>query len=260
MRYQFGIQVLAVHRGDKVRRGKNEISDIALRAGDTLGMFCEWGALFALQKNPDFVIVTSDYPKQETHTEKMGFALFFFVLALALIVFAHLSVAVGLLVGAVGMVFSGVISIDDAYEAVSWKTVFLLAGLIPLGIAVQTSGTSDWMSAHILNLYSGFSEWTLLFLLGVLASVCSLVLSNVGATIVLVPLAVQLAFATGADPRGFALMVAVATSNSFVLPTHQANALISLPGQYKISDFIRIGGLMTVLYLLVVMVMIHWMF
>lgn len=260
MRHQFGIQVLAVHRGDKVRRGKKEIGNLTLRSGDTLGMFCEWGALFSLQRNPDFVVVTSDYPRQKMHTEKMWFAVFFFVLAISLIVFAGLSVAIGLLVGAVCMIFSGVISIDDAYEAVSWKTVFLLAGLIPLGIAVQTSGTSDWVGMHILHVFSGSSEWMLLFMLGVLASVCSLVLSNVGATIVLVPLAVHLAQAIGADPRAFALMVAVATSNSFVLPTHQANALISLPGQYKITDFIRAGGLMSFLYLIVVMLMIHWMF
>ncbi len=260
MRHHFGIQVLAVHRGDKVRRGKKEIGNLTLRSGDTLGMFCEWGALFSLQKNPDFVVVTSDYPRQKMHTEKMWFSVFFFVLAISLIVFTGLPVSIGLLVGAVCMIFSGVISIDDAYEAVSWKTVFLLAGLMPLGIAVQTSGTSDWIAYYILNVFSGYSEWVLLLLLGLMASVGSLVLSNVGATIVLVPLAVHLAQAIGADPRAFALMVAVATSNSFVLPTHQANALISLPGQYKISDFIRAGGLMSFLYLIIVMGMILWMF
>ena len=261
MRHQFGIQVLAVHRGgEKVRRGKKEIGNLTLRSGDTLGMYCDWSALYSLQKNPDFVVVTTDYPRQKMHTEKMWFSVFFFALAIGLIMFGGLSVSIGLLGGAVCMIFSGVISIDDAYEAVSWKTVFLLAGLIPLGIAVQTSGTSDWIGMHILNLFSGSSEWVLLFMLGVLASVCSLILSNVGATIVLVPLAVHLAQAIGADPRAFALMVAVATSNSFVLPTHQANALISLPGQYKIIDFIRAGGLMSLIYLIVVMVMIRWMF
>ena len=230
MRREYGIQVLAVHRGDKVRRGKKEIGGLTLRAGDTLGMFCQWNALSSLQKNPDFVIVTTDYPRKKTHTDKMWFAVFFFALAIGLIIFSGLSVSIGLLVGAVGMIFSGVISIDDAYEAVSWKTVFLLAGLIPLGIAVQNSGTSDWMGAYILKVFSGSPEWILLLVLGVIASIGSIILSNVGATIVLVPLAVHLAQTMGADPRAFALMVALATSNSFIVPTHQANALISLPG------------------------------
>lgn len=260
MRHQFGIQVLAVYRDNKVRRGKKEFGTLTLRAGDTLGMFCEWGALFELQKNPDFVVVTSDYPKHKVHKEKMWLSVLFFAVAIGLIMLGNLSVAIGLLVGAVCMIFSGVITIDDAYESVSWKTVFLLAGLIPLGIAVQTSGTSNWIGMNMLKLFAGYSDWSLLFILGVMASMCSLVLSNVGATIVLVPLAVHLAHAIGADPRAFALMVAVATSNSFVLPTHQANALISLPGEYKITDFIKAGGLMSVLFLLVVMVMIQWLF
>jgi di/tricarboxylate transporter len=255
MRHQFGIQVLAVHRGDKVRRGKTEIGTLTLRPGDTLGMYCDWGALSALQKNPDFVVVTTDYPKRRVHMDKMWFAVVFFLLSMALILFGGLSVPIGLLVGAVCMIFSGVISIDDAYEAVSWKTVFLLAGLIPLGIAVQTSGTSDWFGLHIISLLSDKSEWILLFFFGVVATLGSIILSNVGATIVLVPLAVHVAQSIGADPRAFAIMVAVATSNSFLLPTHQANALIIIPGQYKIIDFIRAGGLMTLLYLIVVTIM-----
>lgn len=260
MRKEYGIQVLAVHRGEKVYRGKREIGPLTLRAGDTLGMFCEWNALFTLEKNPDFVIVTSDYPKRKLRTDKMWFAVFFFVLSIALIMTGKLNIPVGLLVGAVGMIFSGVMSIDEAYEAVSWKTVFLLTGLIPLGIAVQTSGTSDWIGTYFLKIFSGSPDWVLLFALGVFASFCSLFLSNVGATIVLVPLAVHLAQTVGSDPRAFALMVAVAASNSFLLPTHQANALISMPGQYKIIDFIKAGALMSVFYLLIVMLMILWMF
>lgn len=259
MRRQYGIQVLAVHRGTKVSRGKREMGGLTLRAGDTLGMFCEWGALGQLEKNPDFVVVTSDFPRQKMHSGKMGLALFFFAVAIGLIL-TGLSVAVGLLVGAVGMMFSGVISIDDAYEAVSWKTVFLIAGLIPLGTAVQMSGTSEWLTQYILRIFSHTSQTMLLLGLGLLASIGGIVLSNVGATIVLVPLAVKLAQAVGADPRAFGLMVAVAASNSFILPTHQANALINLPGQYKVMDFVKAGGLMSILYLLIVTVMIEWMF
>lgn len=260
MRKQYGIQVLAVHRGDKIYRGKKEMAGLNLRAGDALGMFCEWGALYSLHNNPDFVIVTSDYPKKKLRTDKMWYAVFFFLLAIGFIISGKLTTPVGLLVGAVGMIFSGVISIDDAYDAVSWKTIFLLAGLIPLGVAVQDSGTSDWVGKHILYVFGQSPSWILLLVLGLCASIFSLFLSNVGATIVLVPLAVHLAQSVHADPRAFALMVAVATSNSFLLPTHQANALINTPGQYKIMDFIRAGGLMSALYLIIVMLMVIWMF
>lgn len=260
MRKQYGIQVLAVHRGDKIYRGKREMAGVNLRAGDALGMFCEWGALYALHNNPDFVIVTSDYPKKKLRTEKMWYAVFFFLLAIGLIISGKLTTPLGLLVGAVGMIFSGVISIDDAYDAVSWKSIFLLAGLLPLGVAVQDSGTADWVGQYMLDIFGHSSKWALLLILGISASICSLFLSNVGATIVLVPLAVHLAQAVQADPRAFALMVAIATSNSFLLPTNQVNALINTPGQYKFSDFIRAGGLISALYLIIVMLMILWMF
>lgn len=260
MRREYGIQVLAVHRGDKVYRGKKEMVGLNLRAGDALGMFCEWSALHALHHNPDFVIVTSDYPKKKLRTEKMRYALFFFILSIALIISGKLTTPVGLLVGAVGMIFSGVITIDDAYDAVSWKTIFLLAGLIPLGIAVQDTGTSDWIGKYILHFFGNAPEWILLLVLGICASIGSLFLSNVGATIVLVPLAVHLAQAVGADPRAFALMVALATSNSFLLPANQANALISTPGQYKNMDFLKAGSVISGAYLIIVMIMVSWMF
>jgi di/tricarboxylate transporter len=85
-------------------------------------------------------------------------------------------------------------------------------------------------------------------------------MSNVGATVLLVPLAVNLANATGADPGMFALTVAIATSNSFLLPTHQVNALIMGPGSYRVSDFLRVGSLMTVMFVAVSIAVLNLMY
>jgi len=125
---------------------------------------------------------------------------------------------------------SGVLSMDDAYKAVSWKTVFLLAGLLPLGIAVESSGTAQYVVQHLLAYSGDVSPWILQVIVALLASGFSLVMSNVGATVLLVPFAINLALATGADPAMFALTVAISTSNSFLIPTHQVNALIMGPG------------------------------
>lgn len=260
MRRQYGIQVLAVHRGQKVTQGHGELNDITLKAGDTLGMFCNWRALSSFEKNPDFIVATTDYPKEIYQHDKTSYAIFFFLLSIGLVIAGALSVSIGLMVGAVGMVFSGVISIDDAYEAVSWKTVFLIAGLIPLGIAVQTSGTSDLIASLFLEYFPGMPEWGLLFLLGVVSTIFSLFTTNVGATVILVPLAVQLAINNLSNPQAYALMVAIASSNSFILPTHQANALISGPGRYRVIDFVKVGGVMSILYLIEVVAMIQFMY
>jgi len=260
MRREFGIQVLAVHRGKRVDRSNKEIESITLRAGDTLGMFCNWHSLSSLEKNPDFLIATTDYPKDNFQSGKFGYAIFFFLLSIGLLMSGILSVPIGLMVGAVGMIFSGVISIDDAYAAVSWKTVFLIAGLIPLGMAVQTSGAADYVTTLFLFHFPGLPQWLVLLMLGVVATLMSLVTTNVGATVILVPLAVQLATQSMGNPQAYALMVAIASSNSFLIPTHQANALISGPGRYKVMDFVRAGGVMTVLYLLEVLLVIQWMY
>jgi len=87
-----------------------------------------------------------------------------------------------------------------------------------------------------------------------------LLMSNVGATVLLVPLAINIAIGVGADPAVFALTVALATSNSFLIPTHQVNALIMGPGGYHVKDFIRAGGVMTALFLVVVIGMLNLVF
>jgi di/tricarboxylate transporter len=155
------------------------------------------------------------------------------------------------------MVLSGVLSMKEAYQAVSWKTVFLLASLIPLGIAVETSGTAAWIADQVLAALGGVPAWVLQAAVAVLATAFTLVMSNVGATVLLVPLAVNIALGAGADPAVFALTVAIATSNSFILPTHQVNALIMGPAGYTVPDYLRAGGIMTILFLVVMLVMMN---
>jgi len=149
------------------------------------------------------------------------------------------------------MIASRVLSIEEAYQAVGWNTVFLLASLIPLGQAVQSTGTAEWIAAQFLTLLDGMPIWVIQAALAALATVFTLVMSNVGATVLLVPLAVNIALGAGADPALFALTVAISTSNSFLIPTHQVNALIMGPGGYRVADFMRAGSVMTVLFFIV---------
>ncbi len=263
MRKTHGLTVLAIHRGEEtIREG---LRDVPLQAGDTLVCHCSWSALARVEKNRDFVVVTSEYPHEELRPQKVGFAVLFFAIALGLILFTDLRLSVALLVGAVGMILTGVLNMDEAYKAVSWKTVFLLASLIPLGAAVQETGTAGWIAHQTLNLLGDVAPWVLQAAIAILATFFTLVMSNVGATVLLVPLAVSIAFAAqgmgmDADPRVFALTVAIATSNSFLIPTHQVNALIMGPGGYRVKDFMKAGGIMTVLFLVVSLTMLNLIF
>ena len=260
MRKTYGIAMTALHRGGKTLREGDNIRDIPLQAGDALVVHTTWEALAHLEKDKNFVVVTTEYPHEELRPHKVRPALTFFALALGLILFTDIRLSIALMAGAIGMILSGVLKIEEAYHAVSWKSVFLLASLIPLGLAVETSGTAAWIAQQTLALLGGTPIWVIQLAIAVLATFFTLVMSNVGATVLLVPLAVNIAIGAGANPAVFALTVALATSNSFFLPTHQVNALIMGPAGYRVADFMKAGGIMTVLFITVLMVMMNVVF
>ncbi len=257
-RMTYGFSLLSIVRAGKAIT--NKVATIPLAAGDMLICHTRWQYLSRLEKDRDFVIVTTDYPREQREPYKLALALTFFALAIGMIMFTDILLPVALMTGAVGMIVSGVLTMDDAYKAVSWKTVFLLAGLLPLGIAVETSGTAQYVVQHLLARIGDVPVWILQTTVALLAGGFSLVMSNVGATVLLVPFAINLALATGADPAMFALTVAISTSNSFLIPTHQVNALIMGPGDYRVSDFLRAGSIMTVLFLVVSLLMLNLVF
>ena len=265
MRKSYGLNVLAVYRNNEsLREG---LRKLVLQTGDTLMVHTPWDNLAALEKNRrDFIIVTTDYPHEELRPHKVRFALSFFAVAMLLALFSGplgIPLSLALFIGAIGMILTGVLSIDEAYGKVSWMSVFLLASLFPLGAAMSETNTAAWIAQETLALIGAFGEpptWVLQAVLALLATVLTLSASNVGATVLLVPIAVNMALVTGADPRIFALTVAIATSNSFLIPTHQVNALIMGPAGYDVNDFLRAGSIMTVLFLIVMIPMLNLLF
>jgi di/tricarboxylate transporter len=266
-RQSLGLSLLAIHRtGNTFSYVESEdheatrIGVIPLQAGDTLVVHTPWERLIQLKKNRNLVVVTTDFPQEEMRPKKVSWAVFFFLLALAMMLFTDLRLSLCLMTGAIGIIITRVLSMDEAYDSVSWNTVFMLASLIPLGQAVQATGTAEWIANEIVTILDGWPVWALQTAVAVLSTAFTLVMSNVGATVLLVPLAVSIAVASGGDPSVFALTVAISTSNSFLIPTNQVNALIMGPAGYRVIDFVRIGGMMTVLYLVVTVGMMNLVF
>ncbi len=254
IRKAYGFSVLGLQRADEVIL--KDFRDMKLQVGDTLIIHGTWRDLGRVSRERDFVLVT-DVPKEEQRPHKVGWALLFFSIAMGLIIFSDFRLSVCLLVGAIGMIITGVINMDEAYAAVSWKTVFLLASLIPLGLAMDTTGTAAWLAQEALALIGDVPIWVLQAFIAVMTTFFTLVMSNVGAAALLVPLAINIALAVGADPAVFALIVGIAASNAFLIPTHQVSVLIMGPGGYSVSDFLKIGGLMTIVFLVVILVAIN---
>jgi len=247
-RKRFGVNPLAIFRGNKTFVGG--ISDIRLQAGDALLLQGRWEKFHFMKERQDLVF-TEEVQGEILNTAKLKYAVGCLILSLIMIIGFQVQLSIALLTGAMGMVLSKVMTIDEAYESVDWMTVFLLGGLIPLGIAFEKTGAAKLIAETIMGGMGSVLPVVLLVIIALLTSFFTLVVSNVGATVLMVPLAMNMANTAGADPRLAALVVAVACSNTFVLPTHQVNALVMRPGGYRTVDYFKAGSGMTILYLVV---------
>lgn len=251
---RFRVTPLAIYRHGETYRA--EIGDLMLAVGDAILIQGSWRRLKLLQEERS-LLFTTPIDVELMRPEKAMWAGLWLAVALSMIMVFKIQLSVSLMTGALGMIVTRVLSIDEAYRSVDWRTIFLLAGLIPLGIATEKTGAAAWIAHAVLNAIGTVQPIVLLTVIGILSTVFTLVISNVGATVLLVPLVVNMAMAAHADPRMAALVVGLATSNSFMLPTHQVNALYMGPGRYRSVDFMKAGLLISVVFIVVMIGMIY---
>ncbi|UEX17468.1 SLC13 family permease [Stenotrophomonas sp. SI-NJAU-1] len=258
LRKERGISLLAINRDKQVIR--EDVRDVQLRAGDMLVFHSIWTDLAQAAKSRDFVVVT-DYPTGEQRPHKFKIAMAIFALTILIALTSKLPVALTLMTGVAGMLLTGVLRMDEAYASINWKTVFMMAGLIPLGWAMDSSGAAAWVAGHTIDkLPTGIPIWVLELALALLTTVFSLVISHVGATIVMVPIAVNLALAAGGNPTAFALIVALSASNNLMTASNPVISMITGPANYTPREMWRVGGPLSLIYTCVVVVMINLMF
>jgi di/tricarboxylate transporter len=258
LRKQSGISLLAINRDKKVMR--DDVRKVPLRAGDLLVFHSIWQDLAVAADSRDFVVVT-DYPKGEQRPHKFKIAMTIFAITILIALTSKLPVSLTLMTGVAGMLLTGVLRMDEAYAAINWKTVFLMAGLIPLGWAMDSSGAAAWVAGHTVErLPEGIPIWLLEIAVALLTTAFSLVISHVGATIVMVPLAINLALAAGGNPTAFALIVALSASNNLMTASNPVISMITGPANYTSRQLWRVGGPLSLIYTCVVVLTINLMF
>ncbi|PID72555.1 MAG: SLC13 family permease [Desulfobulbus propionicus] len=241
----FHVNPLAIVRGETLIM--DEINETKLRQGDTLLLQGKWRQFRLLQGKMDLAFI-EDIRGEDLKPERIGFAIFFLLLSLVLALGFQVKLSIALLTGALGMILTKIIPADRAYEAVDWRTIFLLSGLIPLGTAFENTGAAHFLASILLSAVGTPGPLLLLLVISLLTAFFSLVASNVGAVVLMVPLAMNMAVGIGSSPVTAAMVVALSASNTFVLPTHQVNALIMRPGGYRTRDYMRAGAGVTILY------------
>jgi len=265
-RETFNVTAMALYREFDVHMDK--VGDIPLEPGDALLLHATWEHFHVFQNTHQNMHIVTPMEVEIQRPGKTKQAVVCFAIALTLMLVSSfyfqklpynpIPLSVCLMLGAAGMVVTGVMSISAAYKAVDWRTVFLLGGLIPLGMAVDRTGTAEWVAMGVVSaLGDAVSPLILLIVLAVMSGAFCLVVSNVGACTLLVPLGVSMAMQIDMDPRVAAIVVGLGVSNSFLLPTHQVNALYMGPGDYRTKDYMKIGGVMSVIYVIVLVAMTY---
>ncbi|WP_026473346.1 SLC13 family permease [Alkaliflexus imshenetskii] len=245
--------IILFNKGERV---DGDFSDVEVSPGDTLIVYGRWVKIRDLKENSDFVALTSfEVNKNDKSKTWPAIGCFVFAITLAM---AGFSISLAFLTGALCLVLTRVLSIGEAYESIEWKVVFLLAGLIPLGIAMQKTGAAMFLAESIMNVVVDVHPVFIVLMVGVLSTVFSLFMSNVGAIVVLAPLVMGMAVIAEMDPRPLVLLAAVCAGNSFILPTHQVNAFLMSSGGYRTSDYIKAGSGISILFLTITVLLFYF--
>jgi len=254
LRKRYAVEpVIMFNKGEKV---EGDFSDVEISSGDTLIVYGRWDNVKNVKESSDFVVLTQfDIDKKDKSKSLQAISCFVFAITLAMIGFP---ISMAFLTGAICMVFLRVLNIGEAYEAIEWKVVFLLAGLIPLGVAMQKTGAAMFLAESIMKIVIDLHPVFLVMMVGVLSTLFSLFMSNVGAIVVLAPLVIGMAGIAGIDPRPLVLMSAVCAANSFILPTHQVNAFLMSSGGYRNTDYLKAGSGLTIIFLTIVIITFYF--
>ncbi len=247
LRSRWGLAVLAIrHHGQTLFA---RLGDVALDFGDSLLIQGSVDKINLLRRERDFLLL--DMPPLEvrrSHKAPLAIAILLGVLVVVTAGWLHVSAA--MFTGALLMVLSRTLTMDEAYRSIEWKSVFLIAGMLPLGLAMENTGTARLLADQIVGLVGDWGPLAVLMGIFVLTGLLTEVMSNAAATVLAVPIAIDAALGLGADPRAFVMAIVIAASTSFLMPIgHQVNVLIFGPGGYRFFDYTRVGVWLNLLLL-----------
>jgi di/tricarboxylate transporter len=251
-RERYGLTVLAVGRHGEIITSR--LREVKLQFGDTLLLQGPRHRINYLQERDDFLVL--EPARIETNRQKkMPFALGSLLLVLLLVTVLNFHVSTAMVIGALMMVLTGCLTMDEAYQSIEWRSVFLIAGMLPLGLAMESTGTARFLADHMIFLLRDYGPIAILAGIYILAGLITEPMSNAAATVLVVPISIDIALELGANPQIFVLATVIGASTSFLTPVgHQANVLVFGPGGYRFLDYTKVGFLLNVVLFIVVMI------
>lgn len=250
LRALYGLNVLAIRSHGRLQISR--MANTAIAFGSSILVEGPPEKIALIRHNPDFLVLDTPQPEIR-NARKAPIAIAILAAVLVLTTLGWLSVPVAMLIGALLMVISRILNMEEAYKSISWQSVFLIAGMLPMGLAMEKTGTATFLADQIIAVVGAWGPMVVLMGLYLLTSLLTEVMSNAAATVLVVPIAVDAAFKLGADPHSFIMGIVIAASTSFLMPVgHQANVIVFGPGGYRFFDYTKVGvGLNLALFFLV---------
>jgi di/tricarboxylate transporter len=254
-REKYRQSVLAILRDGRPRR--TGLADLPLRFGDTLLVQGPRQNVRMLQREPDFVVLDAGESHEIMRPGKAPLAVGLLLVMLVPVMAGWLPITAAALLAGVLMVITGCLTMDEAYQSIEWQAVFLVAGTLPLGIAMQNTGAAEFLAGLMVSAAGNLGPLGLLVGFYILTNLLTQFMSNAASTVLIAPIAIDAARQIGADPRSLLIAVAIAASAGFLTPVaHQSNILVMNPGGYRFGDYWKVGLPLDLLTLIVVVVFV----
>jgi di/tricarboxylate transporter len=250
-REKYGLSVVAIWRAGKILR--SNIRDIALRFGDALLLYGRRDKLAMLGLEPDFMVLTES--AQETpRFEKAKVSIIIMLVVLLPVIMGFVPIFISAVIGAAFMVLFGCLTMEEAYRDIEWKAVFLIAGMLPLGNALDQTGAAKFLAEGVVSMIGPYGPKAVLCGLIVLTFAATCFIPTAALVVIMAPIAISTSVNMGISQYALMMAVAMAASASFMTPiSHPANILVMGPGGYRFIDYIKLGLPLSLVVLLVLM-------
>jgi di/tricarboxylate transporter len=253
-REKFGLNVLALWR--KGRAYRSNLRDMELRFGDALLLLGPRAKLQLLGREPDIIVLT-ETAQEELRKDKMKLSILIMIVVLLPVILGWVQIYIAAVIGAALMVLVGCLSMEEAYRQIEWKAVFLIAGMLPLGTALDQTGAAKLIADGVVALVGPLGPKGVMLGLVALTFLATCFVPTAALVVLMAPIALSTSINMGISPHGLMMAIAMAASASFMTPvSHPANILVMGPGGYRFTDYLKIGGLLTLVILVVLMVVL----
>lgn len=253
-REKYGVTVLAIWRNGRAYR--SNLANMPLQFGDAFLLYGPRNKIELLGSEPDFLLLHDDVPTApRRHKAGVAAAIMFAVIASAL--FGWLPIALAALTGATLMVLTGCLNMEETYRYIEWRAIFLIACMLTMGVAMESSGAAQLLAEGMLSLVGEFGDIAILAGFFMMTSLGAQVMPSAVVMVLMAPIALNLAAEVNISPYALIMLIAVAASTSFMSPVgHPVNVLMMGPGGYRFTDYTKVGVPLVIVTLLVTLLVL----